>query len=219
VTPLTAAGGRLLTAMDENGPDHLLARGMPCGDVENLLRGLWLVMVELMHQGSAVCAGLEHRNDVGIVDLWEFMTLLGETPDVVPLGFNLLPLATLQIPRILGPHVCALKVAGKDILEIFPTIDRVSKQVIELGFGHVIQVNGEELNDRKVIVRPTHPTCKSVVLQPNTGISFAIVFGDVAGRPEMFREACITHVAPERFGPQPVGAKTAPFPITAPTMM
>jgi hypothetical protein len=58
--PLTAAGGRLPIAMDENGPDRLLARGMPCGDVENLLRGIWLVTVELMHQGSAVCAGPEH---------------------------------------------------------------------------------------------------------------------------------------------------------------
>jgi hypothetical protein len=74
-------------------------------------------------------------------------------------------------------------------------------QVIEPCSGRVDQVNGEELDDKKVTVRPARPTRKPVVLQPNAGISFAVVFGNVVGRPKTFREARIAHVAPEHFGP------------------
>jgi hypothetical protein len=40
-----------------------------------------------------------------------------------PVGIPLLLSATLQIPGIAGPHVCELKVAGENLLEIHPTID------------------------------------------------------------------------------------------------
>jgi hypothetical protein len=65
------------------------------------------------------------------------MALLGETLDVILQGFTLLLLATLQIPGVAGLHVCALKVVGEDLLEILPTIDRVSGQVIESSVGCV----------------------------------------------------------------------------------
>jgi hypothetical protein len=57
--PSTTVGARLPVALDKNGSDCLLARGVPGGDIEQLLHGLWLIMAELMHQGSVVCAGLE----------------------------------------------------------------------------------------------------------------------------------------------------------------
>jgi hypothetical protein len=85
--PLTAAWGRLPTALHENVPDFFLARVVPSSDVEELLRGLWLVTAELVHQGSIVFVGLERRDDVGIADLQEFVTLSGETPDEIPQGF------------------------------------------------------------------------------------------------------------------------------------
>jgi hypothetical protein len=91
----TATGGCFPAALNENSPDHLLTRGMPGGDVEELLCVFWLVMAELMHQGSAVCAGPEHRDDVGITDFGELVTLSGETLNVVPHGFTLLQPATL----------------------------------------------------------------------------------------------------------------------------
>jgi hypothetical protein len=72
--------------------------------------------------------------------------------------------ATLQIRGIAGSHVCALKVAGKDLLEILATIDRVFGQVIEPSSGRIGQVNGEELDDEKVIVRPACFACEAVVL-------------------------------------------------------
>jgi hypothetical protein len=55
--PLTVIGGRLPVVLDENGSDHLLARGVPNGDVKQLLRGPWLIVAELMCQGSTVHVG------------------------------------------------------------------------------------------------------------------------------------------------------------------
>jgi hypothetical protein len=74
----------------------------------------------------AVCAGLEHHDDIAVANLGEFVTLSGGAPDVVPQGFPLLLLVTLQIPGITGMHICAVKVASKDLHEILPTIDQVS---------------------------------------------------------------------------------------------
>jgi hypothetical protein len=129
--PSITIESHLLTVLEEDGPDRLPTRGMPGGDVEELLHDLWLVMTKLMHQGLAVHAGLEYRDDVGVTNLGELMALLGGTPDVIPQGFTLLLPATLQIPRVAGPHVGALEVSGEDLLKILPAIDRVSGQVIE----------------------------------------------------------------------------------------
>jgi hypothetical protein len=136
---------------------------VPGGDVEEFLHGLWLVMAELMHQRSTVHARPECRDDVGIADLGEFMALSRETPDVVPQGFPFLLLATLQIPGIARPHVCALEVSGKDLLEILAAIDQVPGQVFKLGSGRVGLVNGEELDGEKVVARSTRPARKAVV--------------------------------------------------------
>jgi hypothetical protein len=92
------------------------------------------------------------------------MTLSGETPDVVPQGFALHLLATLPIPGVTRPHVCASKVAGEDLLEILPTIDRVFGQVNEPSSRRVGQVNGEEWDDEKVVICPTCPADETIVL-------------------------------------------------------
>jgi hypothetical protein len=105
---------------------------VPGGDVEQFFHGLRLVTAKLLDQGSVVCAGPERQDDVSVTELGEFVTLLGETPDVLLQGFPWLLLTTLQISVIAGPHVCALEVAGENLLEILPTIDRVSGQVIDL---------------------------------------------------------------------------------------
>jgi hypothetical protein len=36
--------------------------------------------------------------------------------------------------------------------------------------------------------------CKAVVLQPNIGVGFVVIFDVVVQRPKTFREACVTHV-------------------------
>jgi hypothetical protein len=84
-----------------------------------------------MHQGLASRARPERRYNVSVAYLWEFMTFLGETLDIILQGLTLFLPATLQIPGVAGPNVCALEIAGKDLLEILPAIDRVCGQVIE----------------------------------------------------------------------------------------
>jgi hypothetical protein len=107
--------------------------------------------------------------------------------------------ATLQISGIVGPHICALKVTGEDLLEILPTIDLVSGQLIEPNSKRVGQVDGEELDDEGVIIHPIRPAREAVVLQEDDAIGLAIILDDVVGPTEMPREAYITHVAPECF--------------------
>jgi hypothetical protein len=126
-----------------------------------------VVVDELMHQGLAAHVILECRDDIDVIDLGEFMALSREPPNVVSEGFTLLLPVTLQIPGVARPHIRALKVVGEDVLEILPAINQVSRQLVEPGPGHVGQVNGDKLDDEEVIILPTHPAYKAVVLQPN----------------------------------------------------
>jgi hypothetical protein len=73
-------------------------------------------------------------------------------------------LTALQILGVARTHVHTLEFAGKYLLEVFPAVDRVSGQVIELGSGRVGQIDGEELNDEQVDIRSACPTREAVVL-------------------------------------------------------
>jgi hypothetical protein len=80
-------------------------------------------------------------------------------------------------------------------------------------------VNWEELDDEEVIICPARPPRRAVVLQPNAGISFAIILDDDVRCLEVFQEACVMGVVPEGFGTWPLGAEDAPLSIVAPTAM
>jgi hypothetical protein len=82
--PPTAARGRLGATLQENSPVRFVARGMPAGDVEEFICGLWIVTVKLVYQGLVVCARPEQRDDIDVLDLGEFVTLSGEAPDLIP---------------------------------------------------------------------------------------------------------------------------------------
>jgi hypothetical protein len=137
---------------------------VPGGDVEELFRGLWLLAAALVHQGLVSRARPERRYSVDVAYLWEFMAFLGEMPNVILQGLPLFLSTTLQIPRVARPYVRALEITGKYIIEIVPAIDRVFGQVIELCSGHVGQVDGEELNDEQVAIRPIYSACEAVIL-------------------------------------------------------
>jgi hypothetical protein len=89
------------------------------GDIEKFLYGLWLIMAEFMYQGSVASTGPEHRDDVGVIDLWEFVALLGEPSNVVPKEFTRLLSASLHNPEVAWPHVRTLEVTSEDLLDIF----------------------------------------------------------------------------------------------------
>ena len=59
----------------EDHPDHLLAKGMVCGNVEQVTGGTGLHTAELVDQGLAGCSREEHANDVRVDD-----TRKGVTP-------------------------------------------------------------------------------------------------------------------------------------------
>jgi hypothetical protein len=52
--------------------------------------------------------------------------------------------------------------------------------MVQPGRGGFNQINREELDDKKIIVRSAHPAREVVILQPDAGVGFAIVLGDVA---------------------------------------
>jgi hypothetical protein len=92
------------------------------------------------------------------------VALAGKLSNVIPWGLALHLLAILHISRVVQPYIHAQKVADEDLPEIIPTINRVPGQVVEPGPIHVDQVNGEKLDDEEVIIHPTHPACKVVIL-------------------------------------------------------
>jgi hypothetical protein len=68
-------------------------------------------------------------------------------------------------------------------------INRVPRQVVELGPSCVGQVNGEKLDDEVVFIHPALHAC------------FAIILDDIIWRLKMFQKTRVMHVAPECLGP------------------
>jgi hypothetical protein len=46
--------------------NRLLARGVPSGDIKQLIGGVWLITIELIQQGMTHCARLECQDDISI---------------------------------------------------------------------------------------------------------------------------------------------------------
>ena len=62
----------------ENCPDHLLARGVAGGDVEELLGGSQALMSQLVNQGLTGGPRQESSYDVGVGDVGQLIALSGE---------------------------------------------------------------------------------------------------------------------------------------------
>jgi hypothetical protein len=108
------------------------------------------------------------------------VALLGETPNVVTKGLALLLPAAPEVPGVTGVHIGALEVAGKGFPQVVPTVYGVSREMVQQGSGGFSQIDWAELDDEQIIVCPSRSTCEAVILQPNAGVNFAVVFGYVA---------------------------------------
>jgi hypothetical protein len=73
--------------------------------------------------------------------------------------------------------------------------------VIETSVGRVNQVNGEDLDGKKVIGRHVFPAHEAVVLEPNVRIGFTVILDDFIGHSKTLREVRVAHVALECLGP------------------
>jgi hypothetical protein len=94
----------------------------------------------------------------------DLVALSWETPNLILKGLAWLLSAALQVLGVARTLVRALEVDSEDLPEILPAIDDVSWQMIQQGPGGVDQIDGEELDDEKVVVCPTCLARKAIVL-------------------------------------------------------
>jgi hypothetical protein len=135
------------------------------------------------------------------------------------LGAPLLPLFTAlgTFPSALASSFgwCPAVAAGdhflyEDLLEVLPTIDHVSRQVVQPGPTHVGLVNGEELDEEQVVDYPTRPTHEAVVFQANARICFAVILDDVFGARKHFGKHVSHTWLLNALAPSPSGLKLHP---------
>jgi hypothetical protein len=81
--------------------------------------------------------GPEYRVDIDVNHPWELVALLREMSNVVSEGFTRLLSVSLQVPRVFGPYIRALEVAGEDLLEVLLVVDDIPRQMIQPGPSRV----------------------------------------------------------------------------------
>lgn len=122
--------------------------------------------------GSVVGEGANH---VDIGGIGEFISLLGEPPDVVLEAFPALLDALLEAPR--GPRAFAgtLKITHEGLFKVGLVVDSVARQVHEIGPRPLHEVDREKLDDQVIILESCHAAGKAVVFQPDVGIGGHVV--------------------------------------------
>jgi hypothetical protein len=134
-------------------------------------------------------------------------------PHVVLEGLALLLSAAPEVPGSARVHIGALEVAGKDLPQVIPTVYCISLEMVQLGPHGFSQIDREKLDDEHIIICPSRSTREAVILQPNAGVNFAVVFGDVAWHPKTSQKMSVVHGTPECLGTGPFGAKVASLAI------
>ena len=79
-----ALGLALVLTAAEDRPDHLLAGGMVCGNVEQVTGGTGLKAAKLVDQGLTGRPGEECADNVHVNNIRERVASLGEPADVIP---------------------------------------------------------------------------------------------------------------------------------------
>jgi hypothetical protein len=86
------------------------------------------------------------------------------------------------------------------------------------GPGGISQVDREELDDEGVIVHSTRFPREAVILQPDVGVSIAVVLDNVAWCLKTLWEMSVTHGASKHLWARPFMTEDASFTvITVPT--
>ena len=83
-----------------------------------------------MNQRLAGHPRQERSYHVGVGDIRELISLLGEASDVPTEGLTDLLTVVLEVPWVPRAFVRALEVSHKDLLQIRPTLDCVGRQVL-----------------------------------------------------------------------------------------
>jgi hypothetical protein len=107
-------------------------------------------------------------------------------------------------------HVRALEIACEYLPEILPAADDLSRQMIQSGPGIVDQVDAEQLDDEKVIVRPTLLAGKLVVLRPDTGLVLPSYLMTLLDAQKHFGKRASCTMLLNAFSPGPSGLRLRP---------
>lgn len=164
------AGVTRALSFAENRPYCILPVGELGRYVKEIGSCSWPPSPQLVDErliGSAVGEGAHH---VGVGGVGEFVSLLGEPPNVIPEAFPILLGAPLKVPGALGALVGALEVLDEGLPEVDPVVDGAGWQMFEPGPRSLRKVDGEELDDEVVVLDPHHAAREAVVFQPYTGI-------------------------------------------------
>ena len=89
---------------------------MAGGNVQDLLGGSWALTSQLMNQGLIGHPEQEGSYHVGVGDVRELVSLLGEALDVPMEGLTDLLSVVLEVPWVPRALVCALEVSHEDLL-------------------------------------------------------------------------------------------------------
>jgi hypothetical protein len=91
--------------------------------------------------------------------------------------------------------------------------------MVRLGPGRFSQIEREELDDEQIIGCPSCTTHEVIILQPNTGVGFAIVFGDVARCSKVSWKTNVAHDTFEYLGTRPLGTEVVSLMIVVAPVM
>ena len=111
-------GLAFVPAYVEDRSDCLLAGGMVCGDVEQVMGGTGLQAAKLVDQGLAGCLREKCADDVRVDDVGKGVALFREPVDVIPQGLIGLLLVALEVPGVPRVDIRPLEVLNEDPLEI-----------------------------------------------------------------------------------------------------
>jgi hypothetical protein len=140
--------------------DRFLAVDVVACDVEELTSCARHATPELMDEGGACRAILEHRAGDVVGGAGELGAALGEGPYVLAKTLPQMLLAVVQLPLLVRAHVRALEVAYKDSTQVGPVIDLVPRQVFEPRARSVVEVERQVLDDEEVVGRSTGVACE-----------------------------------------------------------
>ena len=109
---------------------------------------------------------------------------MGEPTDVIPQGLPGLLLAALEVPGVTRVDIRLLEISDEDPLEVRLVTDAVMQEEFKPRPNMFPHVDGEILNDEKVIIHPSSSVGEPKIFEPNTGVRLPGVLGYVGGRLE-----------------------------------
>jgi hypothetical protein len=91
--------------------------------------------------------------------------------------------------------------------------------MVQLGPGGFGQIDREELDDEQIIGCPSRSTHEAIILKPDAGVCFAVIFGDGAQHSKTSWKTSIAYSASEYLGTRPFGNEVASLVIVVAPVM